>query len=50
MKEAEVKKLVGEENWDIFTTWMSGQTIGIVDGEFDYYEWDVKRFVEGTKK
>lgn len=51
MKEIEVKELLNENNlkWDDFIDWMIGQTHGIVDGEPDYYEWDVKKFVRNHK-
>jgi len=46
MTEIEVKEYIGEENWIDFIKWMAGQTMGIVDGEPDYYDCDVKAFKE----
>jgi len=45
MRESEVKKYIGENNWKLFNKFMNGKTVGInKDGTFDYYEYDVKRF------
>lgn len=47
MKAEEVKKEIGESNWDKFCEWMYGQTVGInEDGSFDYYACDVMAFKE----
>lgn len=47
MTEEQVIKLIGEENWDKFLNWMSGQTVGMYpDGSFNYYECDVEAFCE----
>ena len=35
--------------WEDFIKWMCGQTYAIVDGEPDYYEWDVNNFIRGEK-
>lgn len=45
MLKEEVLQKIGKKNWSVFTKWMCGQTVGIKDGELDYYEWDVDRFV-----
>lgn len=45
MTEQEVKKDIGEENWEKFLLWMRGQTLGLnEDGTTDYYECDVYAF------
>jgi len=45
MKEKKVKKIIGDENWEKFLEWMSGQTVGRNnDGSTDYFESDVKAF------
>jgi len=46
MRESEVKKLIGEENWADFGKWMRGQTVvgTYPDGELNYYSWDVAAF------
>ena len=31
--------------WEVFKVWMMGQTVGIRDGEVDFYDWDVERFI-----
>jgi len=49
MKEKEVKKLLRKNKlkWKDFCEWMGGQTIGMnEDGSIDYYDWDVKRYIE----
>lgn len=33
-----------------FLDWMFGQTTGIVDGEPDYYEWDVSMYINMKSK
>lgn len=52
MNELQVKKLLEENKltWRKFKEWMYGQTHGIVDGEPDYYDWDVERFVRNNAK
>lgn len=48
MTKFEAQKLVGAKNWFKFQKFMYGQTIGVYpDGETDYYEDDVMRFVRG---
>ena len=47
MKEKEVIKKIGKENWNEFTKFMYGQTVGYDNGVFDYYECDVNRFIRG---
>ena len=49
MKEAEVRKLLEANNktWEEFLDWMCGQTVGEKDGETDWYDWDVERFIAG---
>lgn len=45
MTEKQVKKLIGEENWEEFIHWMRGQTCGMnKDGSVNYYEDDVMAF------
>lgn len=31
--------------WSVFQKWMSGQTVGVVNGEVDYYNYDIERFI-----
>ena len=45
MKAEEVKEKIGIENWDDFTKFMAGQTVGFDKGIIDYYECDVERFI-----
>lgn len=45
MLKEEVLQKIGKKNWGKFADWMCGQTVGIKDGELDYYEWDVNRFI-----
>jgi hypothetical protein len=33
-----------------FDKWMNGQTVGLDNGEIDYYEQDVGRFIRGRGK
>ena len=50
MKGAEVKKLLKANNktWKEFLDWMNGQTVSFdEDGETDWYDWDVERFIAG---
>lgn len=45
MRESEVKKLIGKDNWDKFIHWMRGQTVsGYEDGKINYYKHDVMAF------
>lgn len=47
MTKDEVKDLIGENNWDLFCQWMTGQTVGTYpDGSTDYYDCDVNAFKE----
>lgn len=51
VKEKVLEKL--KENnltWSVFATWMEGQTMGVKDGEIDYYDWDVERFIRNHAK
>ena len=53
MSSQQVKQLLKENNllWDDFIEWMFGQTVAIINGEPDYYEYDVMRFIKyGGKK
>lgn len=50
MKKEEVVGLIGEGNWSLFLEFMYGQTVGVKDGEEDYYESDVKRFCRSIGK
>jgi len=45
MNKLEVIKAIGIDNWSKFEEWMNGQTVGMEDGELDYYKWDVERFI-----
>lgn len=49
MTEKEARDRVGEEQWGEFLDWMQGQTVGLKDGEVDYYEYDVDRYVRGKR-
>lgn len=51
MNELQVKKLLEENKltWRKFKEWMYGQTYAMIDGEPDYYEWDVERFVRNQR-
>lgn len=50
MTKREVIKLIGEEKWDDFLRWMSGQTVGVAkDGSTIYYDCDVEAFVHKLK-
>ena len=45
MNEQEVKAFIGEDRWEEFCEWMTGQTVGVnTDGSIDYYDSDVERF------
>jgi hypothetical protein len=47
MNEQQVKKFIGEENWEDFYDWMRGQTCGTnKDGSLDFYDHDVQAFKE----
>ena len=48
MTKKEVKKLLKENKlkWSDFSKWMNGQTVGMKDGEIDYYDWDVQRYIQ----
>ena len=45
MNKKQVIKRIGQRNWDAFLKYMSGQTVGYREGEVDYYEVDVERFI-----
>ena len=48
MREEKIKQLLKEAggDWKVFSNWMSEQTMGLYsDGEFNYYEYDVERFI-----
>jgi hypothetical protein len=49
MNKAEVIKRIGKKRWKEFCEFMVGQTGGIVNGEFDYYECDVENFLRKPK-
>ena len=45
MTEQEVKKEIGEQNWEEFCKWMGCQTVRInTDGSTDFYKCDVEAF------
>ena len=52
MKNSEVVKLIGKENIEDFYKFMKGQTIGFKNGQVDFYECDVKKFmrIKGMKR
>lgn len=50
MNLEEVTKKIGKENLPSFEKFMRGQTVGLINGEYDYYEWDVEKFVEYLKR
>lgn len=45
MNEEELIKKIGRENLDKFFIFMKGQTVGIINGRYDYYEQDVENFM-----
>jgi hypothetical protein len=46
MREAKIKEIIGEDNWEDFLKWMRGQTVSrYPDGEIDFYEWDVNAYI-----
>ena len=47
MLEKEARKAIKEAggSWKVFCKWMSGQTMGMIDGEIHYYDCDVDRFI-----
>jgi hypothetical protein len=50
MTEQQVKKKIGNKNWEKFCEWMTGQTIGLnEDGTTDFYECDVEAFMQKLK-
>ena len=49
MRKSEVIRLIGKDRWKAFEKFMVGQTVGYQDGQTDYYEWDVKRFINKEK-
>ena len=51
MTKKEVKKLLKENKltWKDFSKWMTGQTVGMINEEIDYYDHDVKRFIAMRK-
>jgi hypothetical protein len=44
MNQKEVEQRIGKEKLDKFYIFMRGQTVGIINGVYDYYECDVKNF------
>ena len=49
MTVKEVEKIIGKENMQRFFKWMAGQTVGMKNGETDYYDHDVAAFVNKLK-
>lgn len=47
MTTEEVKAKIGEERWDEFLKFMSGQTVGGTPDKPQWYEDDVHRFMNG---
>jgi len=46
----QAKEIIGEEHWEKFLVWMTGQTVGIYpDGSTDFYKFDVERFAESNR-
>lgn len=39
-----------EEDWKIFTKWMTGQTCSIVNDKIAIYSWDYERWISQGKK
>jgi len=53
MIKKEVKILLRRHKlkWNDFEDFIFCQTVGITkDGEYDYYEWDVERFIRNNKR
>jgi len=51
MRKSEAKKKIEDAGgtWKEFEKWMFGQTVGVGDdGEIDYYDHDVNRFIGYT--
>jgi hypothetical protein len=48
MNTTAAKKKIKEAggSWSVFEKWMYGQTVGYVNGEIDWYDYDVNRFIE----
>ena len=45
--DEELKGFMSEEEWEKFSAWMVGQTLGVgEDGKPRVYPWDVKRGLE----
>jgi hypothetical protein len=49
MNREQVIAVIGKSRWRAFSNFMMGQTVGLKDGKIDYYEWDVKNFLEKPK-
>ena len=50
MNEQEVRELIGDDNWDDFLEFMTGQTVGVSkDGLLIFYKHDVERYHYGKK-
>lgn len=50
MTTKQIKSLLKKNNlkWSLFLKWMNGQTVGLDEnGDTDWYETDVERFIEG---
>jgi len=47
MTEKEAKKRIEEAggDYEVFSDWMRGQTMGMINGEVDLYDCDVERFI-----
>ena len=50
MNKRKVIAQIGESNWDKFCKFMEGQTVGMKNGEVDYYECDVENFINKMSK
>jgi len=39
-----------EEEWKVFSKWMTGQTVGLVGGQQAIYSWDYERWARQGKQ
>lgn len=47
MNPKDTKKRIEDQGgkWSVFQKWMYGQTVGMKNGEVDYYNYDIERFI-----
>ena len=52
MTTKQTQKLLKKHKLDIdeFIGWMRGQTVGMKNGEIDFYEHDIKRYIDMKTK